>query len=336
MEVSGESAAAWLQGLYDEHKESAELKVLPVQATIDKAKADEKKLRMLVADVASWSLPCVVQEKETIVRAAVQTFDDSSGHLRDYADHIELVAEREGKEQSKRKKDWRNSRDYLKILLEKKSVPRAVAKCASAVAQAFASDPVVAGVEYLKYSLEFSVQPDKPRESLQQPALFTNVGVDDSCTHWHTALKSFVSPDMTLILALKKEVIEKLIAAERSHAIATAAATTVFEWNPSGASEPLLFNISKPDDPYKKHVVMVFENGKFDMTEQGMPFAGLSMFVSCVAGFVSVSVAPHELVQSGGADFNTFLQSSDALLLEKVPTFLLKQGESCQEVENRS
>ena len=181
--MSGESAATSLQASYDAHKEADELRGLPVQATIDKAKADENEVRKLVADVSNWTLPCETRDKEKAVRAALQTFEDSCGCLRDYADHIAEVADRAAKEFAKLKKDWRNARDKLRKMLVSKGLPRAVAKCASTAWQASASDPASAGVDYLKYSLEFSVQPDKPRESLQQPALITKVG-PHLRTHW--------------------------------------------------------------------------------------------------------------------------------------------------------
>lgn len=318
LEVKGVKASTSLQQLWDEHKSNEEISMLPFTDTIKEADKTYADLEALCTSMKLVTVPCDIKEKEAVVNKGVEAFLNASKQLEEYATLMKEILGRAAKNTSGRKKSWRNARDYMKLSLEKTSVPTLISRSASTTMQADLWDPNDMGLPYTFYNLQFSIQPDKVAESLAEPALITST----NCV-LHEPLSNFIDNDRAPILKKIDQVIAVLQAQKKTHAVGTVDAKQPWDWAAAGKD---VFDC--PGDSYSKHVLLVLENSRFDVTPEGFGFMGMSMIVTCITGFLYVSVASPQFVKNAGSDWALYISQADSLAFDDIPSFILKEGES--------
>jgi len=314
--VKNVKASTFLQNLWDEHQSNDDLKTLPYQDVIDKAESTFNGLSTLTDQVKALGLPCSVKECEADVAKAVDKYLAAREQLDEYVDHIKEVVQRTVANASGQKKCWRNAREYIKGLLLKSLVPKAVARNAATAMQAMIADPNEIGIPHSFHTLDLVPSQMDKYSGLEQPAALAN-------NHWKDAIENYVLSDRVAIDVQITTIIDHLTAVKRSHAIGTVTATTDFTWNPTGCEA---FDVS---GSYKKHILVAMEQGKFDISASAAPFLGTSMFINSLKGHVYVAALSPSFVEKAGGDMELYLQKADSLVLDEGVAFILSPGQSC-------
>jgi len=222
------------------------------------------------------------------------------------------------------KKQWRNARDYLKTTLDKRGIPCALSKDSATEMQCKIASPSAVGLAHTPYRLEFHINSENPVATLEQPSLFTATDAS-SMTFMHHNLKNYIDKDKDAVAKKRAKIEDMLEAQKGNHAVGLQEATSEFKWNAS--EEQKMFEVAGP--PFAKHILMVFEQGRFDMSAQAFPFLGMSMIISALSGTSYIGIAPPDLVQSSGQDFSLWLQRAESSAFDQVVSFLLEPGDSC-------
>jgi len=315
--VKNVKASTYLQNLWDEHKENEDLKTLPYQDIIDKAEACFNGLQTVADQVKALGLPCMVKDQEAKVSKAVEKYQAARQQLDEYVEHINEVIQRTVANTSNQKKSWRNAREYIKGLLLKTTVPKAVARNAATAMQAMIADPNEIGIPHTYFTLDLVPSKMDKYSGLDQPALLAK-------NHWKDAIDNYVLSDRVAIDGQITTIIDHLTAVKRSHAIGTVAATTEFPWKPDGCEA---FDIS---GSYTKHIIAAMEQGKFDVSAAAAPYLGTSMFINSLKGHVYVAALSPSFVEKAGGDMELYMQNADSMVLDEgVVSFVLSPGQSC-------
>lgn len=144
-------------------------------------------------------------------------------------------------------------------------------------------------------------------------------------TFMHKQLKDYIDKDKEAVEKKKAKIEDMLDAQKGNHAVGLETATSEFKWNEN--EEHKLFDVA--GGPFGKHILLVFEQGRFDLSAQAFPFLGMSMCISALSGTSYIGIAPPDLVEKSGQDFSLWLQKAESSAFDKVVSVLLEPGESC-------
>lgn len=304
------------------------LNQLPVHEVIKNCIVAEEAVGNFKLAIGSWETPTSIPEKEEQVKKLVDDLRKCAAECCEYVSHINLnILSKKKKEAETKKKNWRNAKTAIQTSLTTRNMAPAVAKIVAFAQHSLSSPCEQAGVENALCTNHIIVAMGKAAEDATSP--FNNPGFLKG--ELADLVQASITKDEAAIKVKAEDMVGYLVSNKKCHAISTIESEDKPDWSSQVLGDKMaVLNVG--EKMYKKHVILVAENGKLETASHATCMNGLPQVITVAIGNAAVVVLSFndmEKMKASG-DLGETLKNLTGTPLEQTlgRTFLVKQGES--------